>query len=326
MNRRTFIAGFGSAAAWPAIGSCKDEIKTLGLLLGGVPESAAWQAYRKVLLQQLQSLGWTEGRNLRLEYRWAAADAGRMRAGAHDLVALRPDAIFAGTAPTVPMLQKETDSIPIVFALVIDPVTLGYVKALAKPGGNTTGFTNFEPHMAGKWLSLLKEIAPNTSHIACTLNPDLDHGFADILVKALREVGPSLSMDVTVAEVRNDGDLDRAIRKLAVHGGLVPLPGNFFALHFQRIIDLAALYRVPAIYGWDFMVPAGGLISYGSVWEDEIRGAASYIDRVFKGANPRDLPVQTPTKFKLTINLKTAKAIGLEVPPKLLATADEIIE
>jgi putative tryptophan/tyrosine transport system substrate-binding protein len=217
-------------------------------------------------------------------------------------------------------------SIPIVFALVVDPVVLGYVKSLARPGRNTTGFTNFEPRMGAKWLSLLKEIAPNTAQVGCVLNPDLDWAFDHIIVNAIRDAAPSLAIDVTVAEVRSVGDIDNAVHRLTVNGALIPLPGNFLALQFPSMITLAAQYRVPAIYGWDYMARAGGLISYGSVWEDEIRGAASYIDAVFKGANPGDLPVQTPTKFKLTINLKAAKALGLSIPETLLATADEVIQ
>jgi putative tryptophan/tyrosine transport system substrate-binding protein len=325
MRRREFIAGLG-AAALPSIARSADQTKTLGLLLGGSPESSSWQGFIGVFLQQLRSLGWSEGGNLRLEYRWAAGDAERMRDGARELVALRPDAIFAGTAPTVPVLQNETSSIPIVFALVIDPVALGYVKTLARPGRNTTGFTNFEPHMGAKWLALLKEIAPNTTHVGCMLNPDLDWTFDHIIVSAIRDAAPSLGVDVTVAEVRSVSDIDDSIRQLHANGALVPLPGNFLALHFSSMIKFAAQYRVPAIFGWDYMVSAGGLISYGSVWEDEIRGAASYIDLVLKGASPANLPVQTPTKFKLTINLKTAKALGLTIPETLLATADEVIQ
>jgi putative tryptophan/tyrosine transport system substrate-binding protein len=298
----------------------------LGLLLGGSLESPSWQIFVSAFLERLRSLGWSEGHNLRLEYRWAAGDAGRMRDGARELVGLRPDAIFAGTAPTVPVLQNETHSIPIVFALVVDPVALGYVKSLARPGGNTTGFTNFEPHMGAKWLALLKELAPGTTHVGCMLNPDLDWTFDHIIVTAIRDAAPKLAVDVTVAEVRSVADIDDSVQRLSANGALIPLPGNFLALHFPNMIKFAAQYRVPAIYGWDYMVKAGGLISYGSIWEDEIRGAASYIDLVFKGANPANLPVQTPTKFKLTVNLKGAKALGLAIPETLLATADEVIQ
>jgi putative tryptophan/tyrosine transport system substrate-binding protein len=326
VKRREFIAGLGGAVAWPSIARPADQTKTLGLLLGGSPESSSWQMYLDVFLQQLRTLGWSEGRNLRLEYRWAAGNADRINDGAHELVGLRPDAIFAGTAPTVPVLQNETSSIPIVFALVVDPVALGYVRSLARPGRNTTGFTNFEPHMGAKWLALLKEIAPNSTHVGCMLNPDLDWAFDHIIVNAIRDAAPSLAIEVTVAEVRSVGDIDTSVQRLITNGALIPLPGNFLALHFPSMIKFAAQYRVPAIYGWDYMARAGGLISYGSAWEDEIRGAASYIDLVFKGANPGDLPVQTPTKFKLTVNLKTAKALGLTIPETLLATADEVIQ
>jgi putative tryptophan/tyrosine transport system substrate-binding protein len=326
MLRREFMAGVGGAVVWSSVGRCADQTKTLGLLLGGTPESSSWQMYLAVFLQQLRSLGWNEGRNLRLEYRWAAGNADRMRDGARELVDLRPDAIFAGTAPTVPALQNETSSIPIVFALVVDPVVLGYVKSLARPGRNTTGFTNFEPHMGAKWLALLKEIAPNTTKVGCMLNPDLDWAFDHIIVNAIRDAAPSLAIDVTVAEVRSVDDIDSSVQRLASNGALIPLPGNFLALHFPDIVKVTAQYRVPAIYGWDYMVSAGGLVSYGSVWEDEIRGAASYVDLVFKGADPGALPVQTPTKFKLAINLKVAKTLGLSIPETLLATADEVIQ
>jgi putative tryptophan/tyrosine transport system substrate-binding protein len=250
-----------------------------------------------------------------------------MGTGAHELVALGADAIFAGTSPTVRILQQATASIPIIFALVIDPVALGYVKSLARPGGNTTGFTNFEPSMGGKWLSLLKEIAPSIKRVACMRNPDLDLEVGPILLQAISNARQSFSLDITTAEVRNDNDIENSIRFLSANdGAFIYLPGNFNPSHLPSTIELAAHYRVPAIYGWDYMATAGGLVSYGSAWEDEMRGAASYIDRVLRGANPSDLPVQAPTKFKLVVNLKTAKTLGLTVPVTLLVSADEVIE
>ena len=239
MRRREFIAGLGGVAGWSSIARSADQTKTLGLLLGGSPESSSWRLFVDVFLQQLRSLGWTEGRNLQLVYRWAAGNADRIREGARELVALGPDAIFAGTAPTVPVLQNETSSIPIVFALVVDPVALGYVKSLARPGRNTTGFTNFEPHMGAKWLALLKEIAPNRTHVGCMLNPDLDWAFDHIIVNAIRDAAPSLAIEVTIAEVRNVGDIDNSVQRLIVNGALIPLPGNFLALHFPSMIKFA---------------------------------------------------------------------------------------
>jgi putative tryptophan/tyrosine transport system substrate-binding protein len=326
MRRREFIAAGSAALFWPCAGATQANRKTIGLLLGGRPEDPLWQVFVGAFVQQLAQLGWIEGRNLHLEYRWAAGDVGRMRTGAEELVAVQPDAILGGTAPTLPFLLRETHTIPIVFVLVIDAIALGAVTNLARPGGNITGFTNFEPSMGGKWLELLKEIAPNIKRVGCMLNPEMDAGFASVLIGSIQGAAPSAGVEITQAKVQSDTDVEEALRALSNDGGLILLPGNFNALHRQAIAELAARYRVPAISPFDFYPNVGGLMSYGTVSEDEFRNAAIYMDRIFNGTNPGDLPVQMPTKFKLVINAKTAKSLGLIVPHSLLARADEVIE
>jgi putative tryptophan/tyrosine transport system substrate-binding protein len=340
LKRRAFIAGLGRAATWPLVAArlgpaalsagpvfAEDNTRTIGLLLGGRPEDPLWQSYVAAFIAQLRRLGWDEGRNLRIEYRWAAGDPARMRSGAQELIALAPSAILAGTAPAVLLLKRETQAIPIVFVLVIDAIALGVVDNLSRPGRNITGFTNFEPSMGSKWLALLKEMAPNIRRVGCVLNPELDSGFADVLINAIQSDASSFAVEVSRAPVRSISDIEQIMQSFgAAGGGLITLPSNFNTLNRATIAATATQYRVPIISPFGFFPAAGGLMSYGPDPEEEFRNAGAYMDRIFRGEKPGDLPVQAPTKFKFVINLKTAKALGLAVPPSLLARADEVIE
>ena len=326
VRRREFIAAFAAMGLSVRTAYAEENTRTVGLLLGGKPEDPLWQSYLAAFIEQLRLLGWIEGRNLRLEYRWAAGDPARMRNGAKELTVLAPNAILAGTAPAALLLKNENDTIPVVFVLVIDAIALGIVDNLARPGRNVTGFTNFEPSMGSKWLELLKEIAPTIKRVGCILNPEMDAGFADVLVNAIQSDAPSFAVEVSRAPVRSVSDIEGVMQTFSDSGGVIALPGNFNALNRTTIAATAAQYRVPVISPFDFFPTAGGLMSYGSDPENEFRSAGVYIDRILKGERLGDLPVQAPTKFKFVINLKTAKTIGLEVPPSLLARADEVIE
>jgi putative ABC transport system substrate-binding protein len=274
----------------------------------------------------LQQLGWADGRNVRIDTRWAAGDVDLIRKYAGELVALGPDVVMAFTSGTVPPLQQVTRAIPIVFAIVADPVGAGYVESLARPGGNVTGFTTFEYALAGKWLELLKEIAPRTARVAVLRDSAIAAGPAEF--GAIQTVAPSLGVEVRPVDMRNAGEIERAITVFAAssNGGLIITGSTAATTHRELIIALAARHRLPAVYYERYYAVAGGLISYGSNTVDECRRAASYVDRILRGDKPADLPVQAPTKYELVINLKTARTLGLEVPPTLLARADEVIE
>ena len=276
--------------------------------------------------QALQQLGWTVGRNVRIDYRWGGGDSDRIRSQAAELVALAPDVIFTtGAAPTAAMLRA-TRSVPIVFVAVIDPVGAGWVNSLARPGGNATGFTNFEYSMGAKWLELLKEMAPAVTRAAVIRDPDLSVGAGQFA--SVQTAAPSLGIEATPVNVRDPGEIERAIAAFARtgNGGLIVTGSGLAAVHRNVLITLAAQHKLPAVYYERYFVTAGGLISYGSSIVEQHRQAAHYIDRILKGEKPADLPVQAPTKYELVINLKTAKALGLNVPPTLLAIADEVIE
>jgi putative ABC transport system substrate-binding protein len=271
-------------------------------------------------------LGWTEGHNVRIDIRWPAADADRIRKYAAELVALEPDVILATGSATVGPLLQATRYIPIVFALVPDPVGAGFVDSLARPGGNATGFINFEYGIGAKWLELLKEIAPGVTRAAIIRDPAISAGIG--LFGAIQSVAPSLGLEASAVNVRDAGEIERAVTTFArsANGGLIITGSALAVLHRRLIITLAARHRLPAVYFERGFVTDGGLISYGADFVDQYRRAAGYVDRILKGEKPADLPVQTPTKYELMINLKTAKALGLTVPPALLARADEVIE
>ena len=278
------------------------------------------------LLQGLQELGWTVGRNVRIDPRWNATNAELKRRYAAELVALEPDIIVAtGDSNTGP-LQQATRTVPIVFALVPDPVGAGFVASLARPGGNATGFTNFEFGMSGKWPELLKQVAPGVTRVAVLRDPTVLGGIGQL--GAIHAVAPSLRLDSSPIDVRNAGEIERAIAEFArtPNSGLIVLPNGLAQVHRELIIALAARHRMPAVYPFRFFVTDGGLVSYGPDDVDQFRRVAGYVDRILKGETPGDLPVQTPTKYELVLNLKTAKTLGLTVPDAVLARADEVIE
>lgn len=328
MRRRDFAKGIASAGvAWPLATRAQqpDRVRRLGVLTGLAEDDAEIQVRLAAFREELQKLGWTEGRDVQIEYRWGAGDVERMRAYAAELVALTPDVILAHSPPTVAALRQKTRTIPIVFVQVPDPVEAGVVASLAHPGGNITGFVHFERTIGGKWLEVLKEIAPRISKVMVFRSPN------QVFVpysSAMDVMAPSLGVQLTKADVRNAEEIKRALDALArdQDSGLLVPPDNFIAAHRALVIDLAARYRLPAVYPYRFFVKDGGLVSYGVDLVDLFRRAAVYVDRIFRGAKPADLPVQLPSKFELVINLKTAKVLGLTVPPKLLFTADEVIE
>jgi len=327
VRRREFIALLGgAAAAWPLAARAQPErvrrIGVLDVLAHNDPEGHARTA---ALLRTLQQLGWTDGRNVRIDHRWGANDPERIRGHAAELVALAPDVILAvGTLTVGPLLQA-TRTVPIVFVQVADPVGGGFVSSLAQPGGNATGFATFEYATSGKWAELLKEIAPRVTRAAVIRDPTRGPGIAQFA--AIQAVAPSLGLEVSPIDARHSPEIERAIAAFArtSNGGLI-VTGGGTALHRDLIITIAARHRLPAVYPFRYHVASGGLISYGPDTIDAFRRAAGYVDRILKGEKPADLPVQAPTKYELVINLKTAKALGLEVPPTLLARADEVIE
>jgi putative ABC transport system substrate-binding protein len=329
MKRREFISLLGSAAAaWPLAARAQrpDRMRRIGMLLPGTSDDAEYQARQAAFLQGLQQLGWSDGRNVLIDTRWAAGDANLIRKYAAELIALAPDVILtAGSATLGPLLQA-TRTVPIVFMTVLDPVGAGFVDSLAQPGGNATGFIAFEYGLSGKWLELLKQIVPSLTRVAILRDPATAAGIGQFA--AIQSVAPPFGVELRPIDVREVGEIERAITTFAgfSNGGLIVAASSGSAIHGDLIITLAARHKLPAIYGDRHFVTGGGLISYGPDRIDQFRRAAAYVDRIFKGEKPADLPVQAPTKYELTINLKTAKAIGLSVPPGLLARADEVIE
>jgi putative tryptophan/tyrosine transport system substrate-binding protein len=327
MRRRQFLALLGGMAiACPAdvVAQKPERVRRIGVLLPLTASSALGLHRAKIFTQALQDLGWTDGQNARIDYRWPGGDIEQIQSLAKELVGSRPDALVgAGAAPTA-ALQQATRTIPIVFVMSIDPVAEGIVQSLARPGGNATGFFVTEPSLGGKWLELLKEIAPGLRRVAVIFNPETS---SKSYLHAIETAAPLFSVEVTGAPVHQAGDID-AIRSLVREpgGGLIVLPGAFTASHLEQIIELAARCRLPAIYGSGDYADMGGLIAYGTDPIDLYKRAASYVDQILKGANPSNMPVQAPTKFWLAINLTTAKALGLTVPPSLLDRADEVVE
>jgi len=330
MQRREFIALLsGAAAAWPPVvrAQPRDRMRRIGALMAYTVSDPEGQSRGAAFEQGLKGLGWVDGLNLRIEYRWPGGDVDQIGTSAKELVSMAPDVILGGATPAVTALQRVTRTIPIVFAGVTDPVGQGIVESLAHPGANLTGFTNFEFSLGGKWLELLKEIAPHIKSVALMFNPETAPA-ALLYLESIEAVAPSFAVELTTAPVRDEAEIERAVASLArvPLGGLIILPDIFTISHRKRTLELAAQYRLPAIYSLSFFARDGGLASYGIDTIDLYRRAASYVDRILKGAKPADLPVQAPTKFELVINLKTAKALGLAISPSLLARADEVIE
>jgi len=331
MRRRDFVTLLGStAAAWPpaARGQQPERMQRIGVLMGWAADDPQMQADLAAFTQKLKELGWADGRNVRIDYRWASGDVGRMRTFSKELVELHPDVIFAATTPVTAALQRETQAIPIVFVIVSDPVGSGFVTGLPRPGGNITGFMHGEAAMAGKWLELLKEIAPRVRRAAIMFNPDTAPRGGAYFLSPFEVAARSLAIDPITAPVRDDAEIKTAIVSLGrEQAGLVIMPDAFMVVHQGTVISSTARNAVPAI-GADLpgFTKEGGLLSYGANFPDIFRRAAPYVDLILRGAKPAELPVQVPTKFDLIVNLKTAKALGLTIPPMLLARADEVIE
>ena len=331
MRRRDFITLLGGAAvAWPRTAHAQqpDRMRRIGVLMGWDENDPEAQFNLAAFVQGLQQLGWVDGRNVRIDYRWANGDINRMRMFAKELVDLQPDVILANTTPVTAALQRETRTIPIVFVIVSDPVGAGFVAGLPRPGGNITGFIHTEGEIAGKLLELLTEIAPGVKRAAIMYNPNTAPGGGSHYLPSFEATARSFKMEPIAAPVHNDAEIETVIASLGREpgGGLIAMPDGFTFVHRAPIILLAARSNVPAVYWNSVIARDGGLLSYGPDNADILRRAAPYVDRILRGAKPAELPVQTPVKFELVINLKTAKALGLDVPWFLQQRADEVIE
>jgi ABC-type uncharacterized transport system substrate-binding protein len=328
VRRREFITLLGAVAAWPlaARAQQRERVRLIGILLPTTADNPEFQARVGAFLQGLQQSGWSIGRNVRIDTRWATANADEIRRHAAELAALVPDAIVAHGASTVGAALQATRTVPIVFPVVGDPVAAGFVDSLARPGSNATGFMSFEYSLGGKWLELLKEVAPAVTRAAVFRDPAIPSGTGAF--GAIQSVAPTLGIEAIPVNMRDTDEIKRALAAFARsgNGGLIVTSSSLSLLHRDLIIALAAEFKLPAIYFLRLFVTAGGLISYGPDEIEQYRQAAGYVDRILKGEKPSDLPVQAPTKYELVVNLKTARALGLEIPPTLLARADEVIE
>lgn len=329
MRRREFMCGLGSAAAaWPfsAHAQQPEQMRRIGMLLPATADDAEFQARVAAFHQGLALLGWIIGRNVRIDTRWTANNSADIRKNATELAALAPDVILAHGGSSVSALLQATRTVPIVFPVAVDPVAAGFVDSLAQPGGNATGFLSYEYGISGKWLELLKEIAPGVTRVAVVRNPAFPSGVAQFGV--IQAAAPSLKVEIAPLSMRDPSEIERAVTSFArtANGGLIVTASSLAQSHRGLIVTLAARFKLPAVYPERIFVAAGGLVSYGPDYIDQYRRAAAYVDRILKGEKPADLPVQAPTKYKLVVNLKTAKAIGLTVPPAVLARADEAIE
>jgi putative tryptophan/tyrosine transport system substrate-binding protein len=330
VKRREFITLLGgTAVAWPLAARAQqgEQMRRIGVLMSAVEGDQRGLEFITAFAQGLAELGWTVGRNVRIEYRWGAGDLDRFRRYAAELVALAPDVVLASAGSIVGAFQQASRTVPIVFVTTIDPVGGGWVESLSRPGTNATGFSSFEFSMSGKWLELLKEIAPGIKRVAVIRDPSVPAGSGGLA--AIQTVAPSFGVELTPVGVRSADEIERGIAAFArsANGGLIVVgPGSSVQPHRNLIIALAARHRLPAVYGSLVWARGGGLISYGADAIDQYRRAAGYVNRILKGEKPADLPVQAPTKYEVVINLKTAKTLGIEVPPTLLARADEVIE
>jgi putative ABC transport system substrate-binding protein len=327
MQRREFITFLGGATAWPLTARAQqpDRMRRIGVLTGLAADDPEGQARNAAFLQVLQQLGWTDGRNVQIEYRWGAGNADNIRKYAAELAALAPDVILV-TGNAVEQLLQATRAVPIVFTVVPDPIGSSFVASMARPGGNATGFVQFEYSLTGKWPELLKQIAPGVTRAAVLWDPTIPAGIGQFAV--IQSVAPSVGMEVSPVKMRDAAETERAVAAFArePNGGLIVTSSSLAQAQRDLIVTLAARHKLPAVYFQRIFVTGGGLISYGADVVDQYRRAAGYVDRILKGEKPADLPVQAPTKYELVINLKTAKALGLTVPPQLLARADEVIE
>jgi putative tryptophan/tyrosine transport system substrate-binding protein len=332
VRRREVIAGLAGGLAWPLAAKAQqsDRMRRVGVMMGTAEADPEGQARVAAFRQGLQALGWIEGRNLQISARWAAGDAARSRALAPELVATDPEVMLANSGPVVEALQREGSRVPIVFVQLVDPVGRGLVDSLARPGRNLTGLTHFEPAMGGKWLALLKEMAPETARAAFLYNPETASRGAGsgVYVQSFESFAAALAVRPVMMRARDAAELRHALDAFArePNGAVLVPPDIFNTMHRAAIVDTAVRHRLPTIFPYRLYVAEGGLMSYGVDLLDLYRGAASYVDRILKGENPAEMPVQQPTKFELIINLKTAAALGLTIPPTLLARADEVIE
>jgi putative tryptophan/tyrosine transport system substrate-binding protein len=328
MNRRAFVTGLAAVLAAPlaAEGQRADRLRRIGVLMHNAEDDPESKAELAAFRQGLQQLGWLEDRNIRIDIRFAADRPDQYQVLAKQLVALQPDAIFACTTPITAALQRESRTIPIVFAEVSDPVGSRIVASLARPGGNVTGLMLYDTGIAGKWAAMLKEIAPHLKRAALLADPRTTP--YDYFVRSAQSAAPSLAIELVPSPIENTAEIERVLAAFAgvPNGGLLVLPSGTTTLHRDVVITLAARYRLPAVYPFQFYVTAGGLMSYSTDLVDQSRQAASYVDRILRGTRPTELPVQAPIKYVTTINLKTAKALGLTIPPSLLLRADQILE
>jgi putative ABC transport system substrate-binding protein len=328
MRRREFITLLGGSAAWPLVARAQqgERMRRIGVLMSTGADDPESMARYAAFLDRLQELGWSEGRNVRIDVRWVAGNADRALKYAAEIVALAPDVVMASGSLGIGPLLQTTRTVPIVFAVVADPVGAGYVNSLSRPGGNVTGFMTYEYSLSGKLPEFLKEVAPSVKRVAVLRDPTLVAGIGQFAV--IQSVAALVGVETSPIDVRDPPEIERAVAAFAdaASGGLIVTGSPLAAVHRDLIVALAARYRLPAIYYERFFTNGGGLISYGPNFRDEFRGAAGYVDRILKGEKPADLPVQAPTKYELVINLKTAKAIGLDVPASVLARADAVIE
>ena len=330
-RRRQFLTLLGGAAAWPLAARAQqpDQVRRIGVLMGYAETDSDARAWYVAFREALQKLGWTEGRNIQIETRWAIPDdAESMRRLAKELVAPQPNVILSQITPTTAALLQQTRTIPIVFAMVADPVGSGFVANMSRPGGQVTGFTTLEGSLGGKWLELLKEVAPRVARVAVLFNPTTAATFAEYFLNPLKAASASFGVEVVATPVHDTTELESVIARQArePNGGLIVLPEAFLVGHRAEVTSLAARYSLPAVYPYRQFPEIGGLLSYGIDRLDNWRGAASYVDRILKGEKPGDLPVQTPTKYELVINVKAAKALGLTISRELQTRADEVIE
>jgi len=330
MQRRQFLTLVGCSAAWPleAYAQQTDRVRRVGVLMPFAASDTAGKLELAGFARQLQTLGWMDGGNLRIDYRWSAGDPERMQALAKELLALQPDVIFSRSTPVTAALLKQTRAIPVVFAVVSDPVGEGFVASVARPGGNATGFTNAEDTLTGKWLGLLKEMMPSISRVAFIFDPKVAPGGGSYYTKLIEAAAPQFAVSPTAIPIRGSADIEAAVGDFVrtSNGGLLVLPDSTTNFHRELIIALAARHRVPAVYAFRYIAADGGLMSYGVDVVELFRRAATYVDRILRGAKPADLPVQLPEKFQLVLNLKTAAAMGLTIPTSLQLLADEVIE
>jgi len=329
MRRRDFLTVLGGAVgAWPVATRAQQPggLRRIGVMVPAAADDQEYQSRVAAFLQQLGGLGWTVGRNVRIEIRWSGGDAEVIRRHAAEVLEFAPDVIFANGSLPLVALQKMTRTVPLVFAAIVDPVGAGYVASLARPGGNVTGFINYEYSLTAKWVELLKEVAPDVKRVAVLRDPSAASGSGQFGV--VQAMGAVLGVEASPIDPRQRAEIERAVTAFASvpNGALIATPSAFVTIHRDLIIALAAQHRLPAVYPFRYFVPAGGLISYGPDILDQFRRAAGYVDRILKGEKPADLPVQAPTKYELAVNLKTAKPLGLDIPATVLARADEVIE